>query len=184
MPNILRFILSCQTSLLSHKSITNLTGDSALGTKTVLLQGADQGKVYVHKKLLNGKVARGWGCFPSATITSFVEYLYQGDYTPPVALVASSGASEGTWTTPPGTSWGATLPEIGWHASSTGQERREETLPCYAIGQVNANPPPSQPTNLLTTKMFSSPTLGYSYSPENARNSLSQACASKDSWRL
>jgi len=99
----------------------------------VLLQGADQGKVHVHKTLLHGKVARGWGCFPSATITSFVEYLYQGDYTPPVALVASSGASESTWTTPPGTSSGATLSEVGWDASSTDQERREETLTYHAM---------------------------------------------------
>ncbi|PUU73422.1 hypothetical protein B9Z19DRAFT_1163090 [Tuber borchii] len=58
----------------------------------VVLQAANQKKVYVHKALLNDEVAAfgecGWSCFPSTTVKSFVEYLYQGDYTPPAAPVA------------------------------------------------------------------------------------------------
>ena len=153
----------------------------------VVLQAADQGKVYVHKALLNGGVGApwecGWSCFPRATVASFVEYLYQGDYISPPAVIILSGASE-AWDAPLGTIWCAAHSEVGWDAGSTGQERREENLPCYTIGQVNANPPPHQTANLLTTRMFSSPTLGYSYSPNSVRCSLSRACASKGSRRL
>jgi len=153
----------------------------------VVLEAADEGKVYVHRALLNGEIAAfrkcGWSCFPSATVTSFAEYLYQGDYISPSAVITLSAACE-AWDAPLGSIWGAAHSEVGWDASSTGQERREENLPYYTIGQVNANPSPPQTANLLTTKMFSSPTLGYSYSPDTARYTLSQACALKGSWRL
>jgi len=58
----------------------------ALGTKMVVLQAANQGKVYVHKALLKVEISGGctWSCFPSTTVRSFVEYLYQGDYNPPL----------------------------------------------------------------------------------------------------
>ena len=73
---------------------TNLTGDSALGTKVVALQAADGGKIYVHKALLNcGVVGVGgckWSCFTNTIVKSFVEYLYQGDYTLPLAPKYSS----------------------------------------------------------------------------------------------
>ncbi|PUU73419.1 hypothetical protein B9Z19DRAFT_1034869, partial [Tuber borchii] len=70
---------------------------SALRTAMVALRASDSKKVYVHKALLNSKVmATGgctWSCFPSTTVTSFIEYLYQGDYTSS-AVITSSGASE------------------------------------------------------------------------------------------
>jgi len=58
----------------------------ALGTRMVVLQAANQKKVYVHKALLKDEVDGGctWSCFPSTTVRSFVEYLYQGDYNPPL----------------------------------------------------------------------------------------------------
>ena len=114
----------------------------------VVLEAADEGKVYVHRALLNGEIAAfgkcGWSCFPSATVTSFVEYLYQGDYISPPAVIILSGSSE-AWDAPLGSIWSAAHSEAGWDASSTSQERREENLPCYTIGQVNANPPPPRP---------------------------------------
>ncbi|PUU73421.1 hypothetical protein B9Z19DRAFT_1196919 [Tuber borchii] len=57
----------------------------ALGTRMVVLQAANQKKVYVHKALLKDEAVGGctWSCFPSTTVRSFVEYLYQGDYNPP-----------------------------------------------------------------------------------------------------
>jgi len=116
----------------------------------VVLEAADQGRVYVHRALLNGEVVAfgkcGWSCFPSATVASFVEYLYQGDYAVPEALIANSDASEGAWATTPGTIRGAGHSEVGRDdAGSTGQERREGILPSCAIGQVNANTPPPPP---------------------------------------
>ena len=93
----------------------------------VVIQAVDQ-KVYVHKALLNDEVAAfgecGWSCFPSTTVTNFVEYLYQGDYAPPAALVASSGIP-GRW----GKIWGGG----SCGAGSSDQEGCEEDLPCYAI---------------------------------------------------
>ena len=76
---------------------TNLTGDSALETKVVALQAADGGKIYVHKALLNCGVVGGckWSCFPNTIVKSFVEYLYQGDYTFPLATEYSSWTDEG-----------------------------------------------------------------------------------------
>ena len=64
----------------------------------VVLQAANQGKVYVHKALLEGGAAGGggctWSCFPSSTVTSFVEYLYQGDYDSPAVLYTSLNPPE------------------------------------------------------------------------------------------
>jgi len=99
----------------------------------VEIQAADLGKVYVHRALLNREVAAfeecGWSCFPSSTVASFVEYLYQGDYTSPPVVTANSDASESTR---------APLPASSQEASGPRVKRGEELLPCYS-GSVNAN---------------------------------------------
>ena len=98
----------------------------------VEIQAADLGKVYVHRALLNREVAAfeecGWSCFPSSTVASFVEYLYQGDYTSPV-VTTNSDASESTRAPPPVSSREASGPRV---------KRGEELLPGYS-GSVNAN---------------------------------------------
>lgn len=94
----------------------------------VEIQAADLGKVYVHRALLNSEVAAfgecGWSCFPSSTVASFVEYLYQGDYTCPPAVTTSSDSSESTSAAPPVASWAA---------SGSRMKRCEELSPCYVI---------------------------------------------------
>ena len=76
----------------------NLTGDSALRTRMVVLHTRDQGKVYVHKALLHGQVTGfygcTWFCFPSTVVTRFVEYLYQVEYNPPPAAGTNPDAFE------------------------------------------------------------------------------------------
>jgi len=56
------------------------------------LRAANQEKVCVHKALLGDEVTGvgpcKWSCFPRTTVKSFVEYLYQGDYSyPPVTEI-------------------------------------------------------------------------------------------------
>ncbi|PUU76322.1 hypothetical protein B9Z19DRAFT_985329, partial [Tuber borchii] len=74
---------------------------SALRKTVVEIQAADLGKVYVHRALLNREVTAfeecGWSYFPSSMVVSFVEYLYQGDYTsPPVELLPYYSGSDKT----------------------------------------------------------------------------------------
>ncbi|RPA97016.1 hypothetical protein L873DRAFT_1165978 [Choiromyces venosus 120613-1] len=69
------------------------TNISSFFTGNVLaIKGRDSGEtVYVHKSLLEARrTAHGnclWRCFSVATITNFVEYLYQDDYTSPLPAV-------------------------------------------------------------------------------------------------
>jgi hypothetical protein len=69
---------------------------SVLKTKVVTLQTANLEKVYVHRALIDKEVTGiggcGWSCFPSVTVSNFVEYLYQGDYTTPAVVVTHSDA--------------------------------------------------------------------------------------------
>ncbi|PUU73420.1 hypothetical protein B9Z19DRAFT_1163088 [Tuber borchii] len=61
-----------------------LSNQCALGTRMVVLQAKNQKGVYVHKALIKDEAGGcTWSCFPSTTVRSFVEYLYQGDYNPP-----------------------------------------------------------------------------------------------------
>ncbi|PWW76977.1 hypothetical protein C7212DRAFT_278896 [Tuber magnatum] len=72
---------------------------SALGTQMVALRAADS-EVYIHRALVDNVVMGfgecSWPCFSGATITSFVEYLYQGNYTTPAAVAASSDSPKST----------------------------------------------------------------------------------------
>jgi len=99
-PNIPRFvhhILPNEWVSFPRGYTTNLTDNSALRTKLVELRAAGLEKVYVHQALLNGKAMAiggcSWSCFSSTTVTSFVEYLYQGDYTPPPVVTTSLSSS-------------------------------------------------------------------------------------------
>jgi len=99
-PDISRFVHPILLNLLFSAKSAPLTGDSALGTKMVVLRAASQEKVYVHKALLGDEIASvgacKWSCFPRDTVKNFIEYLYQGDYTdPPVALSFDASSSAG-----------------------------------------------------------------------------------------
>ncbi|KAG0641298.1 hypothetical protein HOY80DRAFT_955384 [Tuber brumale] len=79
---------------------------SILKTRVISLQTADSENVYVHRALIDKEVTGvggcGWSCFPSDTVSNFVEYLYQGDYTTPAAaVVAGSDAPMGSYTLVP-----------------------------------------------------------------------------------
>ncbi|PUU72409.1 hypothetical protein B9Z19DRAFT_1010185, partial [Tuber borchii] len=78
---------------------------SALRKTVVEIQAADLGKVYVHRALLNREVTAfeecGWSYFPSSMVVSFVEYLYQGDYTSPPVVTTNPDSSERTRAPPP-----------------------------------------------------------------------------------
>ncbi|RPA97018.1 hypothetical protein L873DRAFT_1166119 [Choiromyces venosus 120613-1] len=61
---------------------------SALKTKVTAIQASNSEKFYVHQGLIDGGWVGGamgctWSCFSGDIVKSFVEYLYQGDYTTP-----------------------------------------------------------------------------------------------------